>query len=69
MTGLALMAVGLVLFARTPVDGSLLVDVLPGTIAIGLGAGIAFNPLLLAAMSGVAETESGWPPAWSTPRS
>ena len=34
---------GLVLFARTPVDGSLLVDVLPGTIAIGLGAGIAFN--------------------------
>ena len=59
VTGLALMAVGLVLFARTPVDGSLLVDVLPGTIAIGLGAGIAFNPLLLAAMSGVARTEFG----------
>ncbi|HSJ73857.1 MAG TPA: DHA2 family efflux MFS transporter permease subunit, partial [Miltoncostaeaceae bacterium] len=57
--GLALMAVGLLLFARTPVDGSLLVDVLPGTLAIGLGAGIAFNPILLAAMSGVAPTEFG----------
>jgi len=50
---------GLVLFARTPVDGSLWLDVLPGTVAIGLGAGIAFNPLLLAAMSGVAPTEFG----------
>jgi EmrB/QacA subfamily drug resistance transporter len=57
--GLVLMAIGLVLFARTPVDGSVLVDVLPGTIAIGLGAGVAFNPILLAAMSGVAPTEYG----------
>jgi EmrB/QacA subfamily drug resistance transporter len=59
VAGLALMTIGLVLFARTPVGGSLLVDVLPGTIAIGLGAGVAFNPLLLAAMSGVAPTEFG----------
>jgi predicted MFS family arabinose efflux permease len=57
--GLALMTAGLLLFARTPVDGSLPLDVLPGTIAIGLGAGIAFNPILLAAMSGVAPTEYG----------
>jgi MFS family permease len=57
--GLVLMAIGLVLFARTPVDGSVLVDVLPGTVAIGLGAGVAFNPILLAAMSGVAPTEYG----------
>lgn len=59
VAGLVLMALGLVLFARTPVDGSLLVDVLPGTIAIGLGAGVAFNPLLLTAMNGVAPTEYG----------
>jgi EmrB/QacA subfamily drug resistance transporter len=59
VAGLALMTVALLFFARTPVDGSYLVDVLPGTIAIGLGAGIAFNPLLLAAMSGVRPTESG----------
>jgi predicted MFS family arabinose efflux permease len=57
--GLALMAVGLLLFARTPVDGNVLVDVIPGTLAIGLGAGVAFNPLLLAAMGGVAPTEYG----------
>jgi EmrB/QacA subfamily drug resistance transporter len=59
IAGLGLMALGLVLLARTPVDGSFLVHVLPPTLAIGLGAGIGFNPLLLAAMSGVAPSESG----------
>jgi len=59
IAGLGLMTVGLILFARTPVDGNFLVDVLPATLAVGLGAGIGFNPLLLAAMSGVAPTESG----------
>ena len=57
--GLGLMAVALVLLARTPVDGNWLVDVLPATLAVGLGAGIAFNPILLAAMSGVAQEEAG----------
>ena len=59
ITGLALMAVGLLLLVRTPVDGNFLVDVLPATLAVGLGAGIGFNPILLAAMSGVAPTEAG----------
>jgi EmrB/QacA subfamily drug resistance transporter len=59
VAGLALMALGLVLLARTPVDGNFLIDILPATLAVGLGAGIGFNPLLLAAMSGVAPTESG----------
>ena len=58
-TGLSLAAVGLVLFARAPVDGNLLVDVLPAMIVLGFGAGIAFNPMLLAAMSDVAPEESG----------
>jgi EmrB/QacA subfamily drug resistance transporter len=57
--GLALMTLGLVLFARAPVDGEFLVDVLPSTIAVGFGAGVAFNPILLAAMSDVAPEESG----------
>ena len=47
------------LFARAPVDGGFVVDVLPGMLLLGLGAGIAFNPLLLAAMSGVDEREAG----------
>ena len=58
-SGLLLAAVGLGLFARAPVDGSFVVDVLPGMILLGLGAGIAFNPVLLAAMSDVEESEAG----------
>ncbi|MDQ6639601.1 MAG: MFS transporter, partial [Pseudomonadota bacterium] len=57
--GLFCAAAGLALFARAPVEGHIAVDVLPGMILLGLGAGIAFNPLLLAAMSDVAESESG----------
>jgi EmrB/QacA subfamily drug resistance transporter len=59
LAGLGLMTLALLLLARTPVDGSWAVDILPATIAIGLGGGIAFNPLLLAAMSGVAPQEAG----------
>jgi EmrB/QacA subfamily drug resistance transporter len=58
-TGLALAAAGLLLFVRAPVDGSFLVDVLPSMILLGFGAGIAFNPVLLAAMSDVEPSESG----------
>ncbi len=57
--GLLLAAGGLALFARAPVDGSFVVDVLPSMILLGFGAGMAFNPVLLAAMSDVAPEESG----------
>lgn len=57
--GLLLAAIGLVLFARAPVGGNFALDVLPSMILLGFGAGIAFNPMLLAAMSDVAPTESG----------
>jgi EmrB/QacA subfamily drug resistance transporter len=57
--GLLVAAVGLVLFARAPVHGSFVVDVLPSMILLGVGAGMAFNPVLLAAMSDVDPTESG----------
>ena len=57
--GLGLAAVGLVLFMRAPVDGSFVVDVLPSMILLGFGAGMAFNPVLLAAMSDVKQEESG----------
>jgi EmrB/QacA subfamily drug resistance transporter len=58
-TGLTLAAAGLVLFARAPVDGTFAVDVLPSMILLGFGAGMAFNPVLLAAMSDVDPSESG----------
>jgi len=57
--GLLCAAAGLALFARAPLDGDFWIDVLPGMLLLGLGAGIAFNPLLLAAMSGVDQRESG----------
>ena len=57
--GLLLAAAGLFLFARAPVDGSFVVDVLPGMLLLGLGAGIAFNPVLLAAMSDVKSEDAG----------
>ena len=57
--GLLMMGLALVLFARMPVDGSFAVDILPATMVLALGAGIAFNPLLLAAMSGVGPSEAG----------
>jgi EmrB/QacA subfamily drug resistance transporter len=57
--GLLVAACGLALFARAPVNGHFLVDVLPGMTLLGIGAGIAFNPLLLAAMSDVDPSESG----------
>jgi len=58
-TGLAVAAVGLLLFVRAPVDGSYWPDVLPSMILLGIGAGMAFNPVLLAAMNDVEPTESG----------
>lgn len=57
--GLLFAVAGLLLFARAPVGGSFLTDVLPPMLLLGLGAGIAFNPLLMAAMNDVAPSESG----------
>ncbi|HEY4067053.1 MAG TPA: DHA2 family efflux MFS transporter permease subunit, partial [Burkholderiaceae bacterium] len=57
--GLLLAAIGLALFARAPLDGHFSLDVLPGMLLLGLGAGVALNPVLLAAMSEVGPSESG----------
>lgn len=57
--GLGMASIGLFLFSRAPIDGTFLIDVMPGMILLGIGGGVAFNPLLLAAMNGVAPSESG----------
>jgi EmrB/QacA subfamily drug resistance transporter len=59
VAGLLLATGGLLLFARAPADGHFLYDILPGMALLGLGAGIAFNPVLLAAMNDVEPSESG----------
>ena len=59
VVGMLLSAASLLLFARAPVDGSYVVDLLPPLVLLGLGAGIAFNPMLLAAMGDVEQSEAG----------
>jgi EmrB/QacA subfamily drug resistance transporter len=58
-TGLLLASAGLLLLVRAPVDGSFVTDILPSMILLGLGAGMAFNPVLLAAMGDVDPAEAG----------
>jgi EmrB/QacA subfamily drug resistance transporter len=57
--GLSIATAGLVLFVRAPVGGSFVTDVLPSMILLGFGAGIAFNPVLLAAMNDVDPADAG----------
>jgi EmrB/QacA subfamily drug resistance transporter len=59
VAGLVLAVAGLLWFARAPVDGNFLVDILPPMLLLGLGGGIAFNPVLMAAMSEVGPGDSG----------
>ena len=56
---LALMAIGLAMFSRVPVDGDYVTDLLPVMIPLGLGAGLFFPALTTLAMSGVKPHESG----------
>src|SRR5215208_4223593 len=50
---------GLLLLARTPVDATYVRDLLPPMILIGLGAGLGFPSLMMLAMSGATERDSG----------
>jgi EmrB/QacA subfamily drug resistance transporter len=58
-TGLALAGLGLALLMRAPIDGNYVVDVLPSMVLLGLGAGIAFNPMIIVAMTDVEPERSG----------
>jgi EmrB/QacA subfamily drug resistance transporter len=57
--GLALIAIGLAWFARVPVDGGYVVDVLPTMVLIGAGAGLTFPALMTIAMSGATPSDAG----------
>jgi predicted MFS family arabinose efflux permease len=59
ITGLSLLLVAMLLFARVPVDGNYLVDVFPTMIIFGAGAGIAFPALMMLAMSGATPSDAG----------
>jgi EmrB/QacA subfamily drug resistance transporter len=59
LPGLALIAAGLALFARVPVEGNYITDVLPSTILLGIGIGTSFPALATLAMSGATQSDAG----------
>jgi EmrB/QacA subfamily drug resistance transporter len=59
LPGLVLVAAGLLLFARVPVDAEYVTDILPTMILFGVGAGLAFPSLATLAMSGATRSDSG----------
>ena len=59
IAGLVLGGAGLLLYARTPVDGSWVVDILPVMLLMGAGAGMAFPALMTLAMSGATPADAG----------
>ena len=59
LPGIVSIGIGLLLFARTPVDGTYWVDVFAPTMLIGLGAGVAFPSLMQLSMTGVEMQDMG----------
>ncbi|WP_406444925.1 MFS transporter [Streptomyces sp. NBC_01613] len=59
MTGLTLTSVGMFLLWRAPSDASYAVDLLPAFLLSGLGLGLSFVPVQVAAFTGTQEDESG----------
>jgi EmrB/QacA subfamily drug resistance transporter len=59
IAGLVSAGAGLVLFARTPVDGNYVTDVLLVMLLLGTGAGLSFPALMTLAMSGATPSDAG----------
>jgi EmrB/QacA subfamily drug resistance transporter len=57
--GLALSAAALVLFARLPVGGHYLPDLLPGFLLSGIGLALAFVPMSIGGLTGVRQHDAG----------
>ena len=57
--GLALVTVGLVLFAQLPVRGHYFRDLFPGFVIGGLGLALAFIPMSIGALTGVRAADAG----------
>jgi EmrB/QacA subfamily drug resistance transporter len=57
--GVSLVVVALLLFARTPVDGNYLTDLLPPFLLIGVGVGTSFPAIMTLAMSGATPEDAG----------
>jgi len=59
LVGMVLIAGGLALFTRAPVDGAYVEHVLPVMILLGFGIGVCFPALMTLAMSGATKEDAG----------
>jgi EmrB/QacA subfamily drug resistance transporter len=59
LVGLSVIMLGLVWFARVPVDGTYLADLLPAVLLVGIGAGLSFPTMMTLAMSGATDSDAG----------
>jgi len=57
--GLLMIAAGLLLFVRTPVDGNYWIDIFPPVVLIGAGVGTSFPALMTISMSGASPEDAG----------
>ncbi len=59
VAGMLLLAIGLLLFARVPVPGNYLLDILPASVIVAMGLPCAFAATNIAAVTAVAQEETG----------
>ena len=59
LPALALVAAGFALYIRVPVQSTYVIDLLPGMLLLGVGAGLVFPSLATLAMSSATESDSG----------
>jgi MFS family permease len=59
LSGMVLVASGLALFSRAPVDGNYATDVLPVMVLLAFGIGVSFPSLMTLAMSGATKQDAG----------
>ncbi|MEO5576518.1 MAG: DHA2 family efflux MFS transporter permease subunit [Gaiellaceae bacterium] len=57
--GMAILTLGLVLFAQVSVGGSYAANLLPGFLIVALGMALCFVPISIAALAGVSQAEAG----------
>src|SRR3954462_3504344 len=57
--GMALAALGMLLYARLPVDGTYVGDVLGPSLLVAFGLGLSFVPVTIAAVTGVRPQQAG----------
>jgi len=59
VTGLSVLAAGVLWLTRVPADTAYLTDLLPGFLLAGIGLGLCAPSVQIGALSGVSESESG----------